>query len=1550
MTFVGRETIATVSGIYARFLDLRSGAARIERFDGGERGDGASCIAGLTVAPVFCLVERRSNPRISIFAYPSIKRIAICANSQQANGYNCCAFAGTEYLLAQTSFPDFRLIVWQWRTGEKIADVETAGADRNGLRISCSFTSPYLVARLATENDILSVHRMLVCSKVVRLLPLDVMLSNRDLVSFSWSPEGTLLLCDEDGNVCSVDLDEEEHRRVRWILDAPRSSVRRQLMIVAHKAGVVIIEGFPEDQRHQVQATFYRKDPSTRNNKHWQAAWNTSLASYPICAESHPREDKILILGGNGEIFEMIGVSRDRPPRVEFLLRNDEEYEAIAALSDSHFVALTHTQRLVTLDASTGATVSSAKPLGLKHHGGGRVSLFSVACVTSHPTFPILATCSLAGSCLFIQASPSPYLKIVTCVHLQKEPLDRMKFSDDGRVLGVGALGLGRLFLLVSKGIFTVKVAAMIKVQRRMIDFLIYEAEERQVATILVLVASSASSNPRVGKEILIYSCKLCGDTLETVEHTMKLSCSFESLHHGRRSSREVVGVPYLSKQLHRIELNPQAREASILDALPSLHQTRNIEILVHRGSSRLVTCGYDGLIIVRDAAEPRRVLALFQAHHRSEGGARSAVIVEDKIVSLGRNGDLVANQLSHLIAEAGSARARKAPQDRSSSPDSFSSWIVDDSQRRRIHSGILDEEGISEEYGMKDTWMDAMILKRLAAEEEGALATRLSMLDELGAITIQVKKLLDKNEEESLEARLPVSAFDLDQEARERKQAAAKLEEKHLMKIADEEISRLNRTKCFLRQRFVVPLIVPPRTIFPMFGDSKVTNYLLVQVPSRELGLRSWCRFSAEIRDSVSRLEEVNSEAAGVKKERDALLDECRGYVDVLEASAVAEEREWDLKIRFNESFEDTRSTKKVEMKAANKHVERTGRCIDELARTFHVDATGDLLIAPQWHQVEIANEDFESVLDSLPTSHEESQDPSSKENEEEVCPGDSRFRRDALERMMDGVLELKLEDNAKKNIPKPDCLLRKDPSTFTEDDVRTINCYEKKLEALRAAQREYKSTIQSEIKQIKGEFQERIKAFDNRLSHLSAEKMHTERSILLERLSRIQAIVGHRRLAGKRREIQRAIEMELTPATKEARRLAEECELFESSVAELRNRYEVLRKRDKLLEVKFRAEFPELKQPIVDQLFRHYRKRPRSVKAACGTSIVFLAEVAGCVMGELGSEILPRELVEYLRSLDHLDQLPDGLPSRIESVYWRSLCRLRRMKVEAEIRVRSCAIELAEAEQSLSFYRKTCLIARAAVNRHKEAVQRLEKSLTDLSDDREIRLLLKIGQLPKQPEGVLRSDWEDSILIPRDELVRVKEAVSEAGERKLVALSQLVDLRSKISGEEWRHSCARLKMEELEEDLKDLDSVKVSRIVRECCERYPEQVISKDESMVAEKCSEAREKELKKAVGAERAKSLAIARESEIWRRRNTRFTERITRSESKRDQLVVSTRDPLHLRNIAFQRKMMRSITRKATLARTIRANLEQLLDLKSRLEVSKLRTYPTLRLKL
>lgn len=53
--FVGKETIATASGIYVSFLDLNTRERRIERFDNKERGDGASCLAGHPVIQLFII-------------------------------------------------------------------------------------------------------------------------------------------------------------------------------------------------------------------------------------------------------------------------------------------------------------------------------------------------------------------------------------------------------------------------------------------------------------------------------------------------------------------------------------------------------------------------------------------------------------------------------------------------------------------------------------------------------------------------------------------------------------------------------------------------------------------------------------------------------------------------------------------------------------------------------------------------------------------------------------------------------------------------------------------------------------------------------------------------------------------------------------------------------------------------------------------------------------------------------------------------------------------------------------------------------------------------------------------------------------------------------------------------------------------------------------------------------------------------------------------------------------------------------------------------------
>lgn len=95
--------------------------------------------------------------------------------------------------------------------------------------------------------------------------------------------------------------------------------------------------------------------------------------------------------------------------------------------------------------------------------------------------------------------------------------------------------------------------------------------------------------------------------------------------------------------------------------------------------------------------------------------------------------------------------------------------------------------------------------------------------------------------------------------------------------------------------------------------------------------------------------------------------------------------------------------------METASDRVERIRHCVNELKQTFHVDATENLLEAPQWHPIEISDNEFGLLLVSASEEPEERQSSLSDKKKGEISIEDDIFRREALENMMDGVLELK-------------------------------------------------------------------------------------------------------------------------------------------------------------------------------------------------------------------------------------------------------------------------------------------------------------------------------------------------------------------------------------------------------------------------------------------------------------------------------------------------------------------------------------------------------------
>ena len=197
----------------------------------------------------------------------------------------------------------------------------------------------------------------------------------------------------------------------------------------------------------------------------------------------------------------------------------------------------------------------------------------------------------------------------------------------------------------------------------------------------------------------------------------------------------------------------------------------------------------------------------------------------------------------------------------------------------------------------------------------------------------------------------------------------------------------------------------------------------------------------------------------------------------------------------------------------------------------------------------------------------------------------------------------------------------------------------------------------------------------FDHKFHDFYLQRMKIESAIFQETLMRLRESQRHSlRLQGM--EMIRLSQNELSLATKELRNVNELSATLEIVVNEIKNRYENLSKREKILDLKFRGEFPELKQPMVEHLLRHYRKRPKNVQLTC-TSVTYLTEIGRCIVSGEKSEILPKDCLEFLRGLDGLDVMPNNLPVQIDGNHWNVLCKLRRSKTELEVKVKAKKIK---------------------------------------------------------------------------------------------------------------------------------------------------------------------------------------------------------------------------------------------------------------------------------
>lgn len=307
-------------------------------------------------------------------------------------------------------------------------------------------------------------------------------------------------------------------------------------------------------------------------------------------------------------------------------------------------------------------------------------------------------------------------------------------------------------------------------------------------------------------------------------------------------------------------------------------------------------------------------------------------------------------------------------------------------------------------------------------------------------------------------------------------------------------------------------------------------------------------------------------------------------------------------LKIYFNEKFNELQEVKSMEMvsiSAKNERLRVIQSELNDLAqlcnkRTVYKDEILDPQFCAQEkpelvilvHDEEMTCRPFQEIKNRTQQSDEITEEGVIQEL------FNSAFRDNCLQKMMDGVLEIRWEDEIKKIPAVPVALeARKDLRDYDEHDFRAVKEYEDKLHFLGSERQKYKQLLQTDKNRLLSELDIIIRSFNGQLQKLNDLKIDVEMAINQENLKLLRNRDFNRMrilYVGKENAIKRLV----LCIKKDIGSLTNALHDFDKKSQEFKIVLENMETRDRQMDKQFKNNFAELSShAIVDQAYKFFK-----------------------------------------------------------------------------------------------------------------------------------------------------------------------------------------------------------------------------------------------------------------------------------------------------------------------------------------------------------------------
>ncbi|XP_037553676.1 cilia- and flagella-associated protein 43 [Nematolebias whitei] len=676
-------------------------------------------------------------------------------------------------------------------------------------------------------------------------------------------------------------------------------------------------------------------------------------------------------------------------------------------------------------------------------------------------------------------------------------------------------------------------------------------------------------------------------------------------------------------------------------------------------------------------------------------------------------------------------------------------------------------------------------------------------------SLGVWIQKMLRENNAVHLKP------FDIDVEEQRRLEDMVEQEAERERAETEQSIAEMCYLQGVLRERWD-SWMVKSRAIKAFYSEPIVQNYPLSERAQNELeDLRrvqnmrkldeaartpSSAKNGSRAEDQKKEEEGRKAESAALKGSFSAQLGFSNPYIydqfslqtieQRINQTVLLQDVIYSIKMAFNTEFEARHRQKLQELRRVGTRNKRIREIMQELDVNRELWESG--LMDSEWPERLLTVDDSEIQAEKYLTPEEEEERKKMEETYLAAKGDDSREK--ALDDMMDGALQVQKVDILKMEIPVPEFVLTKPDNHWSEEEKNVYKEFEKKTKELNEEKDKYKRSLEIEMRNLQKFSKEGTEKFDETLTKLMEKKVEHTAAIYQEELMIIylaDSVLTEEEMRNSELELKLQLENLLANkhgAREEVVRQEHEVELFQEA-------YKDLVSADKALDGVFRKEFSDVPTPIVDHLYKLFKRRPRvqMMRAQTGKTSEFKEHR---LHGSLVLDAL-NEVLKGMEELDSLTCMPEGLDLSI----WDRMCLLRRAKVESEQQVQMKALTLAEMQAFLQKRNDEVKAAQQEITNCSEVLKSLHKERNDHLINTRVQVVQKQGQVEMLSPVLSVGSMSTNFLCHKSMVDKLRGQSMGLEEEEIYTMRKNENALKKIMQLEWKQSVLENEIQDLKE-----------------------------------------------------------------------------------------------------------------------------------------------------